>query len=397
MKKHTWPKVKRVNKNGRAMFLVDCRINGKGERHYFETKTEADTDAEAERIKRGNEGTRAVRNDELAAFGKSVQWAIDFALKHLRAAKQSSPLADAVEAFVEAKRLELNAGEIGAVRLADITNRLKKVAAAFEGKSMAELEADDLMAFLRGIPHPATRNDYRKEIVQLWGWAAMKPRNWTTLELNKRNLPRAKEPEKARIILSVEQAAELMKASTDPEVRALNAMVLFAGARVEEVEKLDWSDVDFKAGHINITAENSKVNAERFAPMSDNLKAWLEGLPEAAAARRDERAAAAREKGKTVDPEALAKNPIVTRVLMHVLRDAWKRAKIYPWPQDAHRHSFISYRRQLVGDWQTALDAGTSEKIIKKHYKRPVTKEDANLFFNICPEAPAPKKRRAKS
>jgi integrase len=225
--------------------------------------------------------------------------------------------------------------------------------------------------------------------VQLWGWAAMKPRNWTTLELNKRNLPRAKEPEKARIILSVEQAAELMKASTDPEVRALNAMVLFAGARVEEVEKLDWSDVDFKAGHINITAENSKVNAERFAPMSDTLKAWLKGLPEAAAARRDERAAAAREKGKTVDPEALAKNPIVTRVLMHVLRDAWKRAKIYPWPQDAHRHSFISYRRQLVGDWQTALDAGTSEKIIKKHYKRPVTKDDAERFFNIRPAASA--------
>jgi len=74
---------------------------------------------------------------------------------------------------------------------------------------------------------------------------------------------------------------------------------------------------------------------------------------------------------------------------MHPLRRTWKAADLYPWPQDAHRHSFISYRRQLVGDWQTALDAGTSEAIIKKHYKRPVTKADAERFFNIRPAASA--------
>jgi len=29
---------------------------------------------------------------------------------------------------------------------------------------------------------------------------------------------------------------------------------------------------------------------------------------------------------------------------------------------------------------KTAIDAGTSEMIIKKHYKRPVTLEDAKAF-----------------
>jgi integrase len=364
MKKHTWPKIKRVTKNGREMFLVDCRINGKGERHYFDTKKEADVDADAQRIKRANEGTAAVRNDELAAFGKSVQWAIDFALKHLRAAKQSAPLAEAIAAFIEAKGQELSAGDIGDTRLSDIRNRLGKVAAAFAGKTMAEIEADDLMGFLRSIPHPSTRNDYRKEIVQLWGWAAMKPRNWTMLELNKRNLPRAKEPDKARIILEVEQVARLMEASTDADICALNALVLFGGLRREEVEKLDWRAVNFAKGYINVTAEISKVNAERFAPMPDNLREWLL-------------------------PVAKKSGPIITRNLMHPLRRAWKAADLYPWPQDAHRHSFISYRRQLVGDWQTALDAGTSEAIIKKHYKRPVTKDEAERFFNIRPSASA--------
>jgi hypothetical protein len=70
---------------------------------------------------------------------------------------------------------------------------------------------------------------------------------------------------------------------------------------------------------------------------------------------------------------------------MHVQRATWKAAGIYPWPQDAHRHSFISYRRQLVGDSKTALEAGTSERIIKRHYKRPVTDADAKAFFEITP------------
>ncbi len=362
--KNAWPKISQVTNHGKKVFLVDCRIDGKGERHYFDTLKEAKIDAEAQRIKRTNEGNAAVRNDELAAFGKSVQWAIDFALSHLRAAKKSAPLSEAVAAFIEAKQREADAGEIGKVRLGDIRNRLAKVAAAFEGKTMAEIEADDLQGFLHSIPHPATRNDYRKEIVQLWGWAAEKPRNWTTLSLNKRNLKRADEPDKARIILEVEEAARLMAASTDDDVCALNALVLFGGLRREEVEKLDWRAVNFAKGYINVTADISKVNSERFAPMPDNLRDWLL-------------------------PVAKKSGPIIKRNLMHPLRRAWKTAGLYPWPQDAHRHSFISYRRQLVGDWQTALDAGTSEAIIKKHYKRPVTKEDAERFFNIRPAAAA--------
>jgi integrase len=144
------------------------------------------------------------------------------------------------------------------------------------------------------------------------------------------HVPRQAEPEKGRVILSIEQAARLMEASTEPDVCALDAMILFGGLRREEVEKLDWSAVNFCTGHIEVSAEVSKVARERFAPISDNLREWLLPL--------------ARKNG-----------PIVSRVLMHALRKTWKRAGLYPWPQDAHRHSFISYRRQLIGDMRTAL------------------------------------------
>ena len=166
------------------------------------------------------------------------------------------------------------------------------------------------------------------------------------------------------MILTIEQAARLMEASTDAEICALNAMVLFGGFRREEVEKLDWSAVDFRTDYIEVSVEVSKVAHERFAPIPDNLREWLLPL--------------ARKNG-----------PIVSRILMHALRKTWKSAGLYPWPQDAHRHSFISYRRRLIGDAQTALDAGTSETIIKKHYKRPVMLEDAERYFSIRPASEA--------
>ena len=130
------------------------------------------------------------------------------------------------------------------------------------------------------------------------------------------------------------------------------------------MEKLDWSAVHFRTGHIEVSAEISKVHRERFAPIPENLREWLL-------------------------PIAEKSGPIVSRVLMHALRKTWKRAGLYPWSQDAHRHSFISYRRRLIGDAQTALDAGTSETIIKKHYKRPVILEDAERFFAIRPATEA--------
>jgi integrase len=198
-------------------------------------------------------------------------------------------------------------------------------------------------------------------------WHFCRARKWVFESLDKTHVPREQEPDKGRAILTVEQAARLMEASTDPDICALNALILFGGLRREEVEKLDWSAVDFRTEHINVSAEVSKVARERYAPITENLRAWLL-------------------------PLAQKKGPIVSRVLMHALRATWKRAGLYPWPQDAHRHSFISYRRRIIGDAQTALDAGTSETIIKRHYKRPVTKEDADRFFAIMPSAEAGEK-----
>ena len=350
-----WPFIRWAEKE--KAWKVDARTKNGGQRRFFTNKGEATGWAEQQRVRRQNQGDHVFDDRELAAYGWNVQDAIKFALEHLRQQSTSMPVKDAVAILLEFKR-----GQVGGIRFADIGNRLKRFIQFSGNKTVAEISEEDIKTFLDEIPHPATRNDYRKEIVMLWRFCFSK--KWVSQKLDSILVPRAEEPEKGRIILTVEQAARLMEASTDPEICALNAMVLFGGIRREEVEKLDWSAVNFRTGHIEVSAEISKVHRERFAPIPENLREWLL-------------------------PIAEKSGPMVSRVLMHALRKTWKRAGIYPWPQDAHRHSFISYRRRFIGDAQTALDAGTSETIIKKHYKRPVMLEDAERYFSIRPASEA--------
>src|SRR4029077_490233 len=132
---------------------------------------------------------------------------------------ESKPVKDAVAALVEFKR-----GRVGEIRLYDMQKRLRRFVAAFTEKTVAQITPDEINAFLAQIPHPTTRNDYRKEIVMLWHFC--RTRKWVSEAIDKTHVPRAVEPEKGRVILTVHQAARLMEASIDADVCALNAMIL---------------------------------------------------------------------------------------------------------------------------------------------------------------------------
>jgi hypothetical protein len=354
-KPERWPFIRWIE--SRARWQVDARTKQGGKRRFFETRDEAEGWASTQRIMRKNQGDNAFDDKELRAFGWSVSDAIRFALEHLRQKAHSVPVKDAVATLLEFKQTR-----VGKIRMRDMKCHLARFTAVFGEKTMAQITGDEINGFLEGIPHPTTRNDYRKEIVMLWRFS--RAHKWVAESIDETHVPRQAELEKGRVILSTDAAARLMEASIDADICALNAMILFGGLRREEVEKLDWSAVNFRTGHIEVSASVSKVARERFAPIPENLRDWLL-------------------------PLATKNGRIVSRDLTHALRATWKRAGLHPWPQDAHRHSFISYRRRIIGDAETALDAGTSETIIKKHYKRPVTKEDAERFFSIRPAAEA--------
>ena len=93
---------------------------------------------------------------------------------------------------------------------------------------------------------------------------------------------------------------------------------------------------------------------KRYAPITDNLREWLL-------------------------PLAWRKGPIVSRVLTFPLRKTWKRGGL--WSQDAHRHSFISYRRPAH---RRCADGACCGHFGNDHQKALQTPpEDANAFFSL--------------
>ena len=102
-KEDQWPKIREVVKNERRMFLVDARIQGKGERFFFDTKVHAETKADALRVKRVNEGKAGVNiperlrvealvcQEKLTAVGATLSVATEFYLRKTRSRRVWDP------------------------------------------------------------------------------------------------------------------------------------------------------------------------------------------------------------------------------------------------------------------------------------------------------------------
>ena len=55
-----------------------------------------------------------------------------------------------------------------------------------------------------------------------------------------------------------------------------------------------------------------------------------------------------------------------------------------PWPDKALRHCFVSYHLALYGEvTKTELQAGHDDKILFKHYRELVTKDEAGEFWSL--------------
>lgn len=87
----------------------------------------------------------------------------------------------------------------------------------------------------------------------------------------------------------------------------------------------------------------------------------------------------------------VAKTPETLRVSMDEpykirLLDLANDAGLDPWPQNALRHSRVSYRlAQTSNAAQTAIEDGHSEAMLHAHYSALVTPEAAERYFAIRP------------
>jgi integrase len=157
------------------------------------------------------------------------------------------------------------------------------------------------------------------------------------------------------------------------------AIGAFAGLRSQEIERLDWQDIKMNEGVILVRAyvggERNKTG-KRTAPLLPNLRAWLEPF--------------AQQSGR-VCPYSHPHYYDIQRSIAETTATASLPA--LQWRHNALRHSFISYRVQIVGNRYTvAEEAGNSPEMIKRHYLEMelpngdlITKKQAVVWFSIFP------------
>jgi hypothetical protein len=145
------------------------------------------------------------------------------------------------------------------------------------------------------------------------------------------------------------------------------ALCLFAGLRPSvrdgEIRKLgDSPDVakliDTKLGVIRITPEISKIGSVRQVKIRPNLGAWLSRYP-------------------------LEKFPVTVPGMQDAITEIRRKFEL---SDDVLRHTYISMH---VGKFKSlgeaALEAGSSEAMIRKHYLNLVGESDAARFWRIVP------------
>jgi integrase len=177
-------------------------------------------------------------------------------------------------------------------------------------------------------------------------------------------IERQKEASRLPPIWSVEQ---IQKALGAVAVRQRPYLVLgcFAGLRPFELTRLRWEQIDWVRGYVHVPPEVAKKTLqERFVPLEANARAMLEPWREAL--------------GKCCQVHDREEISVVLR-----------GAGIIPsWPQDVMRHSYISYRiARGDGAGVVAEHSGNSERIIRRHYRRPLMREDGVGWFGVAVKA----------
>ncbi len=372
----TTTKLSRTKVNGRRLYCVTWPKIGKGRnRQHFADKSAAQTFLDEKLIEQENYGTAGTSFterqraeyleccDRLKEFNRTIRDAVDFYLPHLQATNRSCTASQLVDELLSIK----TADGASARYLSDLRSRLRQFSEHFDGKPVAEITATEVDQWLRSLSKkegtplaPTGRNNFRRVLIVAFSFAL--DRGYCVGNPAK-NSAKAKAVEGTVGILSVEQITALLEQSPAALIPFI-AIGAFAGLRRSEIERLDWKEVDWQSGLIEVTAKKAKSARRRFVRIQPNLAAWLK-------------------------PYRLLRGsvaPIKYRELFDTAREA---ARLVEWPQNALRHSFASYHLAKFSDAAAlALELGhTNSNLVFQHYRQLVRPKQADRYWSLAPGA----------
>jgi integrase len=294
------------------------------------------------------------------------------------------PLHDAIEEYVamrkRKKTVEKRVGDVvdelleakKQARLSDryietLRTYLLRFADSFQ-TNIASVNTGAIVRWLDSLKvGPRSRNNVRQAVVSLFNFARRRgylPKGETT---EAADVETVRDHDGEIAILTPAQLTKLLR-KAKPDYQLYFALAAFTGIRSAELLRLEWTEINFEKGHIEVKARKAKTATRRLVPIQPNLAKWLEPYRSI--------------KGKLFKSR---------RSVDSAIKFA-KRSGI-PWKANCLRHSYATYRLSMVPDaGRVALEMGNSPAKLFTNYRELDRENHAPEWFAIEP----PQRRSGK-
>lgn len=297
--------------------------------------------------------------EELAPTGRTLTEAVKFYLRHLAETERSVTVTEAVEELMEFK----TGKGLSPRHAVNLRYFFKPLSEKFGGRKVSTLTRRELEAWLNARKlHPVSYKSTIRHLSILFNHCV---KMGTASENPVKDIqPPKVAPEEVGILTpgAMRALLDLVKGE-HPDMLAAVALQGFAGLRRAEVRRLTWDAVNLAEGHITLAAGKAKTRNRRVIPISANLAAWL---------------APVRAESGPVVPKCF--DPCAAELRRKLMKAG------HGFPDNALRHSFVSYRLAESGDEnRTANESGHAVAVLHAHYKGLVSAKTAAAWWGILP------------
>jgi integrase len=275
--------------------------------------------------------------------------------RHATATVRKS-IAETVKEILEAKKQD----GMSVRYLQSLRSHLTRFAEYFR-MNINTITSAQIEDWLRRIKRgPRTRNNIRHSVVTLFNFAKARGYLPKMVATEADHVATAKDRGGEIGIFRPKQLADLMAAG-DEEAKLYFAIGAFTGLRSAELIRLEWEDVNFERGYIQVGKAKSKTATRRLVQIQPNLEMWLAPYR--------------------------AKSGLIF-VSEHAADRSIEQAKALgiEWPNNVLRHSYATYRLAQCQDAaRVALEMGNSPQMLFRNYRELADEEDAAAWFGIVP------------
>ncbi len=325
---------------------------------------------------------------KLKASGISLEEAAQFAIERLRPVGGERNVREVVDELISSKEIRFKRGDLRERSLKDFRSRASKLAYVFEDVPIKAVSLSDLTDWLKGLGlKPRSTKNYLSITGEILRYACQKqyvkesPLDRLT-DVERKELIGRDESDNQPSILTIEETRRLLDGAfrhSDLELLGPVVLGLFCGIRIEELKKLEWTDVkdtdEFPI--VTISHKIAKKRRIRNVDIPEVAVRWLSLITErkGIVAKGNHHDAYRRRFTKLLELTGFGSKDS---------NGKWTSN----WKTNAMRHSFGTYHFALHGnanETSRLLGHKSNDQILFEHYRALATKGQGQAFFSIEP------------